>query len=101
METPEMVRIFCALLERMKDRMDKHQILKECMENLTLLTQLGVSIAVPPILCLLAANWLRGKLGLGLWIMIVALVLGLGGSASNVWKFWKQLEKREERDTKK
>ena len=101
METPEMVRIFCVLLERMKDRMDKHQILKECMENLALLTQLGVSIAVPPILCLLAANWLRGRLGLGLWIMIVALVLGLGGSASNVWKFWKQLEKREERDTKK
>lgn len=82
----------------MKDRMDKHQILKECMENLALLTQLGVSIAVPPILCLLAANWLRGKWGLGLWIMIVALVLGLGGSASNVWKFWKQLKKREERE---
>ena len=101
METPEMVRIFCAMPERMKDRMDKHQILKECMENLTLLTRLGASIAVPPVLCLLAANWLRGKLGLGLWIMIVALVLGLGGSASNVWKFWKQLEKREERDTKK
>jgi len=93
--------IFCALLERMKDRMDKHQILKECIENLALLTQLGVSIAVPPILCLLAANWLRGKWGLGLWIMIVALVLGLGGSASNVWKFWKQLKKREERETKK
>ena len=69
------------------------------MENLALLTQLGVSIAVPPILCLLAANWLRGKWGLGLWIMIVALVLGLGGSASNVWKFWKQLKKREERRT--
>ena len=33
------------------------------MENLALLTQLGVSIAVPPILCLLAANWLRGKWG--------------------------------------
>lgn len=81
--------------------MDKHQILKECMENLALLTQLGVSIAVPPILCLLAANWLRGKWGLGLWIMIVALVLGLGGSASNVWKFWKQLKKREERDENK
>ena len=71
------------------------------MENLALLTQLGVSIAVPPILCLLAANWLRGKWGLGLWIMIVALVLGLGGSASNVWKFWKQLKKREERDENK
>ena len=64
--------------ERMEDMMDKHQILKECAENLALLTQLGLSVAVPPLLCLYAADWLRNRLNLGLWIMVIALLLGLG-----------------------
>ncbi len=74
--------------------MDKHQILKECVENVMLLTQLGLSVAVPPLLCLYAANWLRGVLGLGLWIMVIALLLGLGSAGVNVWRFWKLLQKR-------
>ncbi|MDO4286204.1 MAG: AtpZ/AtpI family protein [Eubacteriales bacterium] len=74
--------------------MDKHQILKECIENLTLLTQLGLSIAIPPLVCLYAAGWLRNRLELGLWIMALALIFGLGGSVSNIWKFWKIIQKR-------
>lgn len=80
--------------------MDKRQILKECAENLLLLTQLGLSIAVPPLITLYAANWLRNRLGLGLWIMVLALIFGLGGSASNVWKFWKMLSKRSNKPPK-
>ena len=74
--------------------MDKHQILRECAQNLVLLTQLGLSIATPPLITLYAANWLRNRLDLGLWIMVIALLLGMGGSISNVWKFWKWISKR-------
>lgn len=81
--------------------MDKHQILKECAENLALLTQLGLSLATPPLLCLYAADWLRNRFDLGLWVMVVALMLGLGGAAVNVWKFWKMMEKRTEKRNKK
>ena len=77
-ETWEGVNFVC-ISERMEDMMDKNQILKECMENLALLTQLGLSIAIPPLLCLYAADWLRNRLDLGLWVMAVALVFGLGG----------------------
>lgn len=77
--------------------MDKRQILKECIENLALLTQLGLSIAVPPLVCLYAAGWLRDRLELGLWVMVLALLLGLGGSIANVWKFWKMIEQRDKR----
>lgn len=77
--------------------MDKHQILKECIENLTLLTQLGLSIAIPPLVCLYAAGWLRNRLDLGLWIMVIALIFGLGGSVGSFWKFWKMIEKRGKR----
>ncbi len=81
--------------------MDKHQILRECAENFALLTQLGLSIAVPPLLCLFAANWLRNRFALGLWIMVIALLLGIGGAAVNVWKFWKMIERRNERKNRK
>ncbi|MCD8355275.1 MAG: ATPase F0F1 [Clostridia bacterium] len=80
--------------------MDKHQILKECVENLTLLTQLGLSIALPPVICFYAAGWLRNRLDLGLWIMAAALVFGLGGSVASIWKFWKMIEKRGNRSHK-
>lgn len=81
--------------------MDKHQILRECAENLALLTQFGLAVAVPPLLCLYAADWLRGRFDLGLWVMVIALLLGLGGAAANVWKFWKMIEKRAENKDKK
>ena len=98
-ETWEGVNFVC-ISERMEDMMDKHQILKECMENLALLTQLGLSIVIPPLLCLFAADWLRNRLDLGLWIMVAALVLGLGGAAVNFWRFWKTIEKRGNRPRK-
>lgn len=52
------------------------------LQNLTWLTQLGLSLAVPPILCLLAANWLSKRFGLGEWVFLVAIILGIGAAAS-------------------
>ena len=80
--------------------MDNRQILRECAENLALLTQLGCSVAAPPILCLYAAAWLRGRFALGLWIMAIGLLLGLGGSAVSAWKFWKLIRRRFDREPK-
>lgn len=77
--------------------MDKYQLLRECVENFALLTQLGLSIAAPPVLCLYAASWLRRQCGLGLWIMVAALLLGLGGAVVNFWSTWKMIERREQR----
>ncbi len=48
--------------------------------GLFLLTQLGISVMVPPVLCLLGANWLVRRFGVGLWIYIPALILGIGSA---------------------
>lgn len=74
--------------------MDKRQILRECAENLALLTQLGISVAAPPLLCLYLADWLRDQFSLGIWIMAVGLVLGIGGSVTSVYRFWLMIRKR-------
>lgn len=76
--------------------MDNRQILRECAENLALLTQLGLSIAVPPILCLYAASWFRDRFSLGLWVMGVALVVGVGGGVMSAWRLWDIVQRRRE-----
>lgn len=41
------------------------------------LTQLGISVAAPLAGCILGAFWLRNRFGLGSWIVIVGILLGL------------------------
>lgn len=50
------------------------------MKNLKLLvwlTQLGLSVAVPPAMFILLALWLRDSQGWGGWVLWVGIVLGI------------------------
>ena len=50
------------------------------MKNATLLvwlTQLGLSVAVPPAFFIFLAVWLRNRFALGQWIVWAGIVLGL------------------------
>ena len=50
------------------------------MKNMNLLvwlTQLGISVAVPPALFVWLGTWLRNRFGLGSWVVIVAVVVGV------------------------
>ena len=41
------------------------------------LTQLGISVAVPPVVFILLGVWLRDRFGLGSWVVIVAVAAGV------------------------
>ena len=50
------------------------------MKNVGLLvwlTQLGLSVAIPPAVFILLAVWLRDRFGLGAWVVIVGILLGV------------------------
>ena len=50
------------------------------MKDLSLLvwlTQLGLSVAVPPTAFVLIAVWLRNRFDLGAWVIIVGVLLGI------------------------
>lgn len=49
--------------------------------NLLYLTQLGLSLAMPLLLCIFGAAWLRQRFDLGNWVVLLGIVLGFGGSA--------------------
>ncbi len=53
------------------------------MKDLSLLvwiTQLGLSVALPPVGFVLLAKWLQGRFGWGQWVMWAGIALGLIGA---------------------
>lgn len=47
------------------------------MNLLIWLTQLGISVAVPPVAFTLLGVWLRERFALGSWVVIAAVALGV------------------------
>lgn len=47
------------------------------MKNLIWLTQLGLSVAVPPVCFILLAVWLRSCHGWGGWVIWAGIILGV------------------------
>lgn len=64
------------------------------LQNLTWLTQLGLSLTVPPVLCLLLAGWLAERFLLGPWVWLAAILLGLGASACTFAEFMRMFLRR-------
>lgn len=65
------------------------------MKNLSLivwLTQLGFSVAFPMAGFILLAVWLRERFGLGVWVLIAGIVLGLVGAIDGLRYSLKAME---------
>lgn len=74
--------------------------MKVNMKTVSLLlwvTQFGFSILFPLCFFLLSAAWLQRKYGFGLWIMVLAGVLGLLTSISSARSCIRSLRKEAER----
>ena len=56
--------------------------------RLVMLGQLGLSLLMPLLLCLLGCYLLTSRLGLGLWVYFPGFILGLGGSFMTAYKLW-------------
>ena len=55
-------------------------------KNLALVTQMGIMILAPVGLCMFAASALIKKYGLGDWVMIIAILLGISAGFLNIYK---------------
>ena len=53
---------------------------------IALFTQFSLSIITPLFLLILLAGWLRGKYGLGVWIMVIAVVTGIAAAGYNMYR---------------
>ena len=54
------------------------------LRYLAYFTQFGVAMIVPPLLCAVAAYWLKNRFGWGGWTVVVGILLGVGAACVNV-----------------
>ena len=47
------------------------------LKYISMITQLGIAVITPAILCTFGAIWLKNKFGLGDWIVIAGIILGI------------------------
>lgn len=71
------------------------------LRHLTMLAQLGFSIATPLVLCILGSRWLQNRFSLGGWILAVGVLLGVGGAFSGLVKCMKRFKSEIDRDEEK
>lgn len=66
--------------------------------NLAWLTQLGISIVVPLVLCIVGSCWLRNRFSLGGWVVALGVFLGIGGAVSGLWSSLKRMQREADRE---
>ena len=66
----------------------------EILKQLTLLGQLGLSIATPILMCLAACYMLCTRMHAPLWIYLPGMILGLGASFMTAYKLYLSVEKK-------
>ena len=54
----------------------------------TMFGQLGFTLITPPVVLALLAWWLQSRFGLGTWVILVDIVLGLLTSAASAYRFY-------------
>ncbi len=71
------------------------------LSRLSMLTQLGLSVVTPPILCVLLALFLQRRFGAGDWVLLAAILIGIISGVTSVFSFVKHEAAREAKRAEK
>ena len=69
---------------------------KDIIKALSMLTQVGITLATPILLCIIAASFLSRRFGIGGWIVILAAAIGAGSGFLNLYKLFGTIVKKDE-----
>ena len=58
--------------------------------NLSLLSQLAISMVTPILLMIFVCTWLKNRFSMGDWIVIAGMLMGVGSGLSSVWVYLKK-----------
>lgn len=73
----------------------------KAFRNLSILSQFGLSLAMPLLLCLFVAYQLREHFHLSYWIYLPAFFFGLAASFMTAYKFYLSVSEKEKKQEKK
>lgn len=69
----------------------------EILAQLTMLAQLGLSLATPILICLGICYLLCSRLNAPLWIYLPGMILGLGASFMTAYKMYLMITKKQKK----
>lgn len=72
----------------------------EIIRNVTMLSQLGLSLITPTLLCLSVCWLIVSRTGVGGWIFIPGFFFGLGGSGTVAYKFYLSINRQQRKEKK-
>ena len=72
----------------------------KAMQLLIWLTQLGLSVALPPAGFIWLAAWLKRTYELSAWVLVVGIILGIAGAIEGFRTSLKAMEKLSKEDRK-
>ena len=61
------------------------------VRTVTLLGQFGFTFITPPVVMGLLGWWLQDRFGLGVWVMLICLLLGLMTSFAGALRFYRRV----------
>lgn len=73
----------------------------KAFRNLSILSQFGLSLAMPLLLCLFVAYQLREHFHLSYWIYLPAFFFGLAASFMTAYKFYLSVSEKEKKQERK
>ncbi len=56
---------------------------------MVLITQFGVSLIVPLLICVFVSLWIQSKFSTGYWVVIVGILLGISALINTFYRFYK------------
>lgn len=87
-----------ACLDSKKKGEDRLKEKKEIFHSLAMVTQVGISMLAPVILCVALGFWMEQKFGW--YTTIPLLILGILSGTRNTWILLRQVIKEEEKEKK-
>ena len=73
----------------------------KAFRNLSILSQFGLSLVMPLLLCLFVAYQLRERFSLSYWIYLPAFFFGLAASFMTAYKFYLSVSKKKKKQETK
>jgi hypothetical protein len=66
--------------------------------KLTLITQFGVSLISPILLCLFVSIWIQERFQIGYWVVIIGILLGIAAMMNTFYRFYKKYTSEEDKE---
>ena len=92
---------FLKIYAKIKQKGEEMKQWSEIIRNVTMLSQLGLSLITPVLICLAVCWLIVSKTGAGGWVYIPGFFFGLGGSGTVAYKFYLSINRQQKKENKK